>query len=240
VLRDDIPRCLKNDFIHWLVEDGEDWFLEFRPQDHLWSSCQYSWKMAKTADQVRLRDSRGDTTVFDPRSSVVQSLHLVFRRLEALKTDIMVTSTKAGGFRQGIIVVLPRYQLRFSTNAQDMLESSDFPGAVISSDQSIGALYGLESAVVLEGSERQDSIHNRRLLVPYSTISIASTPASHPRVTVVQSSAERHIPYTVYEIDDIVGRLIEDGMLWSRLYLIYLHGVTSSYAPDPLTGKTGM
>ena len=42
-----------------------------------------------------------------------------------------------------------------------------------------------------------------------------------------------------YQVDEILGRLVDNGSLQSKLFLCYLHALTSHCLPDALTGYTG-
>ena len=60
--------------------------------------------------------------------------------------------------------------------------------------------------------------------------------SQHVTVTVDTSSS---VKAQSYRLDDILGRFDDNGSLESRLYLCYLHALTSFCVPDPFTGMTG-
>ncbi|KAF2019066.1 hypothetical protein BU24DRAFT_439393 [Aaosphaeria arxii CBS 175.79] len=67
--------------------------------------------------------------------------------------------------------------------------------------------------------------------------------------TVTYSRTDSHVSVSItlgpgghthaYHVDESIGRLLDDGSLHSKIYLCYLHALTSYCLPDPLTGHTG-
>ncbi|KAG4410474.1 hypothetical protein IFR04_016391, partial [Cadophora malorum] len=78
---------------------------------------------------------------------------------------------------------------------------------------------------------------SRIVLVPDGEI-LSAKQDDHVRVHIDTGSA-RHISYHPFHIDSLLGRLVDNGSLHSRLFRVYLHAVTSYPLPDNLLGRTG-
>ncbi|KAF4474465.1 hypothetical protein CGGC5_v017139 [Colletotrichum fructicola Nara gc5] len=60
--------------------------------------------------------------------------------------------------------------------------------------------------------------------------------ADHVQVHIAKDSYRK---VHTYDVDEKLGRFVSNGSLQSKLFLAYIHALTSSCLPDPLTGKTG-
>ena len=75
------------------------------------------------------------------------------------------------------------------------------------------------------------------VLIPKNgEIRFKKTPQHHTRVTITHSTADR---VQAYEIDELLGRIVDSGDLPSKLLLCYLHALTSHCLPDSLTRHAG-
>ena len=129
---------------------------------------------------------------------------------------------------------LPRLKLEFllrkgTTN----LESKQFRGMVVDANQAFGTLTGLFNKLVLRG------IHDssRSVLIPHGNVRYMSNADCDLSVRIDTSG--KHVSYHLYQIDPQLGRLLDDGMLKSKLFQCYLHAVTSNCLMDELTDRTG-
>jgi hypothetical protein len=235
-LTGDIPRYLATAFIHWLYRHDHDdgWSLEFRLHNSSWSSIDIPWSMICSNNQCRLYGKDRTDVVLDLRSVAFAAIFSVLSRLEASKLDILATSSFSPPAK--VIVQLPRFGLTFFVNDDGMMECREISRAIIPHNQIIGTLYGLRSGLVLQ--DRQASF--QRLLIPYGEIGIGHGNHGHSVVDITPYVLKDRIRYFMYDIDTILGRLTEDGSLTGRLYLIYLHAVTSLHTRDTLTSKRGM
>jgi hypothetical protein len=136
-------------------------------------------------------------------------------------------------------VHLPRLQLGFFIDRNsDAIYSRQFRGMAIDSQQNIGTLIGLASKLVLkmEQSERTILIPVPRKFVA-SSIRYAQTSSSAH--VVVEISKEDATKVYAYNLDEVLGRITDNGDLDAKLLMSYLHALTSSCLPDPLTRVTG-
>ncbi|KAJ5394786.1 uncharacterized protein N7487_009089 [Penicillium crustosum] len=102
---------------------------------------------------------------------------------------------------------------------------------LIDNDQSLDSLIGLQNKLLLVGSQSRDRV----LPVPEGKVSW-SKEDDYVRVAI---SSQLKTKLHAYLIDTQLGRFMDNGSLKSKLYLTYLHALTSSFLPDPLTGRTG-
>jgi hypothetical protein len=58
----------------------------------------------------------------------------------------------------------------------------------------------------------------------------------HMRVAIHKGEVDK---VYVYPLDNVLGRVLDNGDLQAKLLLSYLHALTSSCVPDPFTGYTG-
>jgi hypothetical protein len=100
----------------------------------------------------------------------------------------------------------------------------------------IGTLLGLESKLVLKGTE------GRLVIIPEPDLSVADLPKIHVRKgwhVHVKIDPEHVAGKQVYHIDQEIGHLKAYGDLKHQLFLAYLHALTSTCVADPLTNCTG-
>ncbi|KAK2770590.1 hypothetical protein CKAH01_14643 [Colletotrichum kahawae] len=107
----------------------------------------------------------------------------------------------------------------------------------IDSCQSVGALIGLKDQLVLTNHDRHDPALSpvRKVLISEGKVLHAAT-KGHIQV-VIEKDCKREAH--AYDVDNQLGRLISNGSCQSKLFLCYLHALTSFCIPDPLTGRTG-
>jgi hypothetical protein len=111
----------------------------------------------------------------------------------------------------------------------------------VDANQVLGTFIGLDSKLLL----RHQKTGKRILIVPDGPVqctpmeyksSIDESSVRHVRVQIdIESSTRAH----TYDLDSQLGRLIDNGSLQSKLFMCYLHSVTSSCLIDPLTCRTG-
>jgi hypothetical protein len=129
---------------------------------------------------------------------------------------------------------LPRLKLDFyMQTGETALHCKQFRGMVVDPDQDAGTLTGLMSKLVLINPGNR----SRNILIPSGDVSWSRV-ESHVSVTICCGSGAR-IPYYCYQVDEQLGRLVDNGSLSGKLFQAYLHALTSHCLPDKLTGLTG-
>ena len=196
------------------------------------------------------RSKRMEHAVLSPESSLLITLSSIFQSLEASATNLLVTWES---FPESMCIVppytsgrlqvcLPRYNLSFFVGAHGDLECKELPGMFVSCTQSIDTLFGLKNKLVLDP---KDSNTTRKIILPALEeeldVSLGTHYHKHPVVTIRPSDdADLQIRTFIYDVDSLIGRLIGDGTVTSWYLLVYLHILTSSHLPDPLTHRTGV
>ena len=256
-LKEDIPNSLLVGTVHIYHHSSK--CLQVYPAPSGWDPYAFpSWTMQFTADPLTTAGSHPkvtetldclDRTVLCPNSPAAKGLFPIFRSLEPSIGNLVVTWTPSeppkyaspqyfDGYLQ---VHLPRYKLTFVVGDQGNLECKELPAMVISLTQSIGTLFGLKNKLILDP---KDGITTRKVIIPDGDVKVSRDlhrSLSHPEVTIVPcQDLGLQIKKFIYDVDEFIGRLVGDGTLTSWYFQTYLHILTSSYLPDPLTHRTGV
>jgi hypothetical protein len=260
-LQGEVPNALLNSTV--LVFHESSHSLKIYPMFSWWavdewdeSSTSPAWTMHLPADPLAttIRPQLTRTyqgvkyTILSPRSLLVETLSVILQPLEACITNLLVVwesmsqdiTYKRPSYSSGHLQVsIPRYKLCFFVNAEGNLECKDFPGLFISRTQSIDTLLGLKNKLVLKP---KDDNMTSKVIIPEGKITASHNPhLMHPEVTIVpREDAGQQSRTFIYDVDKLIGRLTGDGTMASWYMLVYLHILTSSHLPDPLTHRTGM
>ncbi|ESZ91788.1 hypothetical protein SBOR_7826 [Sclerotinia borealis F-4128] len=226
-MRNDFPRAFIEDYAHWLdIDTGK---IEWRPLRHAWTSCSKNWQMRVDRREILVL-SNGSQKMIDIHSATARIISKILSPLEQ-ETHIHIAlncDTKI------LEVQLPRLKLDFFLkDAQSLLESKQFRGMVVDKNQSIGAFTGLVNKLVLHQADQT----SRCVLVPYGNVSF--TPQGHHVQVTIDMTPGLEVKYHSYQLDNLLGRLVGNGSLQSRLFKIYLHALTSHCLIDRLTRHTG-
>ncbi len=226
-LVDDLPVAFVNDYVHWLDVESQE--IELRPRDQPMRSNLENWRIRyklKGPSNMLLKDK----TLVDIRSQTCNMIVDIFGALEAVE-HIHVTLSND----QRLEVALPRYDLHFFLNHDGEFQCYEL-GKIVDPDQSVGALIGLKSRLVLSGILPLARKHDRIILIPEGQVTLVQK-GSHIEATITVQDPEIRI--LRYQIDATLHRLQGDGDMFSTIYKAYLHAVTSNMLPDPLTECTG-
>ncbi|KAK1255540.1 hypothetical protein MKX08_009535 [Trichoderma sp. CBMAI-0020] len=222
-----LPRHFVDDYSHWYRRrTGE---IEFRLKSSPWDLPSEYWRMRKL--ELSLNSGwvmeKSNKFLLGLTDVAVQRLHKLLAPLE--NSDYIHVIANSDSNR--VDIELPRFQLEFWSNQQsDKVYSRQFRDMHIDPCQNIGALIGLESKLVLT-----DGLQRRKLLLPSGKAKWRDS-EGHIRVFIPYGISEK---VHFYDIDTLLGRLVDNGSLQSKLILCYLHALTSHCLPDPLTGMTG-
>ncbi|THU85243.1 hypothetical protein K435DRAFT_764380 [Dendrothele bispora CBS 962.96] len=224
----EIPELMVEEYAHWINLDKKE--IEFRPLDSCWVTSPKNWRLEIQGCGMFLVID-GSKKLVDIQSRTFEMISRYLGRIEHGQFLIVTCSA------QSIIdVELPRFRLSFTVNSNGDMESLTFPGMFVDDTQPIGTLHGLKNALILKSSLPN---HPRRVLIPDGIIEFKMQ-GNHPDVFVDTKPAEwRNVKFFEYIIRTDLGYLEGDGSLTSHFYRTYLHALTSSCLPDPLTGRTG-
>ncbi|USP74172.1 hypothetical protein yc1106_01446 [Curvularia clavata] len=234
MLQEQFPDSFSINYIHWF--DHQRGEVIFRCRNSPWKSENGEWRLIR---------SSGKTWRLVNLSSVLISLEspsaTLFSRLFQSLEDKRHVHAKLESATKTISIDLPRLQLGFYIEKGGRLvHSYQYRDMVIDQDQSIGTLVGLASKLVLKHRHAAE----RLVLIPvpqtFDTSSVVygdrAFPYLHTIISINKGNVNKAYAYT---IDSDLGRLLDTSDLQSRLFLSYLHAITSGCLPDPLTARTG-
>lgn len=220
-----LPQQFVNNFFHWYnITTGE---VEFRDKSKPWSTHNCSWRLRNVPVPGKWTLAKKGMRLVDPASSTGQALAAV---LQPLKQHLWLSIVLAAD-SQTVEIELPQLQLNFHLRRGTCsVVSRKQRGFEVDSSQSIGTLVGLKTKLVV----RNVSTNDRKVIIPAGRVGFARD-REHVTVLIAPESGSPH----VYAIDGTLQRLSDNGSLQSKLFLCYLHAVTSFCLPDPLTFRTG-
>jgi len=230
-LTNDLPSSFVNEYAHWLhLATGR---VEFRPLDRRWESVMgVGWCLAREDHKYILR--KGSRVVMDPSSPTAQLSHLII--LRAIETPGNINAILDCN-DSSLALELPRLSLSFQVQqGKNTVRCINYSGMQVDEAQGVGSLVGLVNKLVLK-SEHGTGF--RLVLVPRGQASCHLVEASsHVRVSIHQGNNKR-VRHDAFHVNDKLGCLVDAGSLQSKLYLCWLHALTSHCLPDPLTARTG-
>ena len=230
LFRGQFPEAFVDGFIHWYNHHNRS--LEFRPISDPWTSFEASrntcWRLTKANLTSKWVLQKDGISLAGVKSETAKLLFDILSPLEnPLRIHVMVHHASST-----LEIELPRLQLVFNYMAStSSIESKQFRGMSIDPNPSIGTLVGLRNKLILKHKNHE----HRLLIIPQGNVTFQAD-GDHVRVNIDKDSATKA---HAYHVDDHLGRLIDNGSLHSKLYLCYLHALTSFCLPDILTSRTG-
>ncbi|KXJ86074.1 hypothetical protein Micbo1qcDRAFT_219949 [Microdochium bolleyi] len=221
------PDAFVTDYVHLYDEGTRSLFL--RPLDSPWAAASQPWVL-KRAGQGHPWQLRKDTsTIISLRTSTSKAIAGILGTLEDEHRIHCISSFD----HKRLDIELPGLRIRFYLESGDKAVSCrDFRGMIVDDDQQAGTLIGLSSKLVLKS---QTSPSDRRVLVPDG----CAKPTKTTDHVVVHISKPFSTYVHVYRIDTLLGGLVEERGLQSKLFRSHLHALTAYCLPDPLTSRTG-
>ncbi|KAH6974679.1 hypothetical protein EDB80DRAFT_830861 [Ilyonectria destructans] len=221
-----LPHSFVNDYAHWY--HNKTGIIQFHSLEDPWTANADDWHLARQEGDWKLSQG-GRTFLFAPSSSMAQRIAGILSPLEAPLGLHMLYDAQESALE----VRVPGLRLDFLLRAgESTIRSRQFRDMHIDPDQSVGTLVGFKSKLVLRSDQDPPT---RMLIMPEGDIQFQKF-SDHVTVNVAYGTAHR---VQSYRIDDLLGRLIADTKLESKLYLAYMHAITSSCLPDPFLRRTG-
>lgn len=225
LLKDLFPSSFVDDYFHWYNHHTGE--IEFRPRAKPWSSTNQLWRLNRSGPSWRL--VCGQYTLVNIDSNTARALARMFSPLE----NALHIHTKLDMSSLSVSIDIPRLQLGFYFgHRESLIHSRQYRGMIVDPDQRVGTLVGLSNKLVLKHTRDMDE---RLVVVPEGSITYQKA-LNHVVVCIDPDTA---VKAHVYHLDHILGRATDNGSLQSRLYLCYLHALTSYCLPDSLTSHTG-
>ncbi|PHH79060.1 hypothetical protein CDD80_5691 [Ophiocordyceps camponoti-rufipedis] len=226
-----LPNSFVENFVHWY--NCETHTIEFRDSKDPWTLREDSWRLEQCGSVWKLRQGE-HVSLLDPGSCSARKIAEVLSPLESSLEIHMCLNRDTGT----VSIELPRLQLGFQLKqGEPTIRSRQFLGMHIDADQTIGTLVGFRSKLILRDSKHAQI---RKVIIPRGDVTYESedygSGDTHVKASVTYGSARR---VEGYEVDSLLCRLKDNGKVESKLYLAYIHGITSYPVPDKLTGQTG-
>ncbi|KAK4574981.1 hypothetical protein LTR86_000831 [Recurvomyces mirabilis] len=222
------PCHFADDYVHWY--DLASKAVEFRPVHTQWDAPSSELHtLSKRPGETLWRLSKAECTVMGLKSRTSSSVYHVLNPLVEGKRIHNIL--QPCGKELHVDVSTLRLGFTLHEGAGNM-ESKEYRSMIVDSDETIKTLIGLQSKLVLKSLKRGD----RMILIPESTTIHHEHVDGHAVVTVPRSSVTK--VHSV-NVDPLLGRILDNGDLGVKLYLAYLHALTSFCLVDPLTLKTG-
>ncbi|KAF8459799.1 hypothetical protein BDZ91DRAFT_851880 [Kalaharituber pfeilii] len=234
-LKGEFPAHIIDQYVFWYHLGTGKIELRERNKTAVWFTSMYPYISSPNDSSTGHRHLyfTFDNKLIDVNSDTAKMIHSVLNPLE-YNRHIEVRWGKGQFSIKEVSARLPRLKLDFFVNKTHDLECRQFSRMVVDRNQNLDTLIGLDTKLIV----RQGSV--RSLFVPYGTVTFRPDDKNHVSVEIsTNRKGFDRVKYHIYTIDDTLGRLVANGSLASHLYKVFLHAVTSSCMPDPLTGRTG-
>lgn len=222
------PASFSQQYVHWLNISTNT--VQFRPVHQPWDpSSPAIWTLSRRLAHWRLSRPEGSVVGIGSLTS-----NRISRVLVALADPARIHGIlKTSGNPKTLLVSIPTLRLSFKlSQGSASLECKEFRSMAVDPDQYLGTLIGLRNKIVLKHLTGRD----RMVLVPESDVVDYQRTDSHILVSVTKESIHR---VHALRLDPVLGRLLDNSELGCKLFLAYLHALTSFCLVDPLTSKTG-
>ncbi|EGP82392.1 uncharacterized protein MYCGRDRAFT_51670 [Zymoseptoria tritici IPO323] len=234
-----LPESFVNDFVHWYDCGTEQ--VEFRPTAKPWSNgSREQWTLVRSDDSKwRLTMPRNKTFLIGLNSQTATILaNLLSPLAKPLQIHCVVSAPLSS-----LDIKVPSLRLAFNLDrGASFIRCLEFRGMIVDPDQSLGTLIGFQNKLILRSEHTGDRI----ILLVEGNTSFRTRRAesstgqwSSRHHVVVEVDRDTTIRWHSFRVDLCLNRLIDNGGLQSKLFLVYLHALTSSCAQDPLTKMTG-
>ncbi|KAK1638040.1 hypothetical protein BDP81DRAFT_515603 [Colletotrichum phormii] len=225
------PTKFVNDYVHWY--DYNRNCVEFCDKQVPWKHDRSHWRLIP-APWNRWTLVRDGTALIDVNSRSAKAISSILRPLED-QYSIHIIHNETDG---SLFVDLAKARLEFTYQSKETsLMSRQYRGMSVDANQSIGTLVGLKDKLILRIDQPCHAAitPGRKVLILEGCVSHMKH-GEHVKVCIEKGRAAG---VHQYDVDARLGRLVLNGNLQSKLFLCYLHALTSFGIPDPLTGKTG-
>ncbi|TFA98909.1 hypothetical protein CCMA1212_009268 [Trichoderma ghanense] len=228
IFNQSMPHAFAKSHVHWYNHATKS--IEFCSTKDPWRLSLDNWTMTAHGGLWKLTRCER-TSLVAPGSASAALLATVFSPLDSLLNLHILFDAESNTSA----IEVPRLQLEFSLkHGESVIRSRQFRGKQIDANQSMETLVGFESKLILQDSHNKD---DRMAIIPEGEISINRDHSTgHMRARVQYGTAHRVQQYT---IDSQLRRLIDNATVHSKLFLAYIHALTSYCMPDPFLSRTG-
>ncbi|KAF5718422.1 hypothetical protein FMUND_5281 [Fusarium mundagurra] len=226
------PGDFIDNHVHWLDEASGE--IEFCHVNDPWPDMNTErWHLRKDIDTWKLSLGK-ESVLICPFSELGQRISSIFSRLQPA-SDLHLVLHQQG---KELEVQLPKLRLEFTiTSGTPNIKSRQFRDMEIDQNQAIGTLIGLENKLALRNSHDSQI---KSVIIPEGDVSCRMSTGygveNHAEVSLDRETASR---VQTYRLDPLLRRIVSNDKVESKLYLAYLHALTSYCLPDPFLQRTG-
>lgn len=220
-------------FPHSFIENHAHWYcavtdtVQFRPLSYAWTETDHTWQLKRSGKRWEL--SKKENFLINLSSTTGIIVSGILNKLESSTWSHLIFNEP----NNRLDIDLPVLDIGFCLESgSNVLRSREYRDYFLDDNQQVGALTGFRNQLVLK-SDRSGA---ERLLILTSGLVSYSSMGEMVIVNVAQQSARK---VHVLHVDNHLGYLKDDGTIHSKLFLAYIHAITSFCIPDALTGKTG-
>lgn len=222
-----LPDSFIDDYTHWYNQTTK--CIELRPIRDPWNPTTQGWTLRQHKRRWKLTRA-SYISLLSPKSSSALYIASILSPLDTMLHLHMLFDAKTGNLE----IKVARLQLEFTLNkGESAIISRQFRGMQIDSDQYVGTLIGFHSKLVMKDTYNSE---NRIMIIPEGNINFQANAEGHISVDVAYGTANR---VQRYLIDSQLRHLVGNATAQSKLYLAYIHALTSYCIPDPFLGRTG-
>ncbi|KAF5635112.1 uncharacterized protein FTJAE_6495 [Fusarium tjaetaba] len=226
------PGDFTENHAHWFEEASGE--IEFCHVNDPWPSTNKdNWNLRKDIGTWKLSLGKKSVLVC-PSSKLGQRISSIFLRLQPV-SDLHLVLHKQS---KELEVQLPKLRLEFTIRpGTPNIKSRQFRDMEVDQNQAIGTLVGLENKLALRNSHDSQI---RSVIIPEGTVSCQMSAdygvENHAEISIDREMASR---VQTYRLDPLLCRIIPNDKVESKLYLAYIHAITSYCLPDPFLQRTG-
>lgn len=227
LLQNKYPRHFSRDYILWYSTVHKH--VIFLPKEDPWNFDHSSkWTLSKLEATSEWELSRDGIRVVGTASATATILASL---LQPLADTLDMHCLLQPGVNK-LHVEIPLLHLGFKLKrGSDLLHSREHRSMSVDENQSLGTLIGFQNKIILKNHQTGDRV----LLILESALQYWKDD-SHVQVQVRDRAKSR---VHVIGVDGLLHRLTDNHDLSSKLFLAYLHALTSYCLPDPATLHTG-
>jgi len=160
-LENDFPRSLVQNYVHWIHRGTMA--IEWRPLESKWTPSSDNWRLSTPEDPTASTLVLNSKCLVDSGSPTAVAIHRWLKPLEDppninIYYDVETDETE---------ICLPRMNLDFILRKTG-LESKQFRGMIVDTQQYLGTFLGLRNKLVLK--DTQGTFHPLYVVVPPSRI----------------------------------------------------------------------
>ncbi|KAJ6790435.1 hypothetical protein PWT90_03013 [Aphanocladium album] len=224
------PQDYLDDYFHWHVLREFDHRLDFYPRQSPWNIDSIAWRLEAQRGVWLLKQPQKGRTVIPMTAVHYEALSEMFQHFRN-EEDLRVMLNHEKG---ALEIRLGTLGLNFYVESNSTtICSVEYEDMCIDHSYSISTLIGFRPKLVL--CNRRNNTE-RILLVADGQEQCSHSRSGHTNVTI---KIDDQATIQAYTLNEDLGQLNGNQTWRSKVYLAYLHALTSHCLPDPFTSCTG-